>query len=249
MLEVSSRLFKNRYFATELSWLDLFRAIHYFSYLGDVTKIPWFYFRKQGVSCFTDLTRSMGEIMATMKPNTRNEIRRAGKEGCVFEISSNLDEFVAFYNAFCDSKGLNDYTSKARILKYKNVLITKVCHGETLLAMHANILDTEGRTAFLMFSCSQRLSDGVDRKLIGWGNKFLHYKDLEYLKGLGYTRYDWSGICLDPNDDRYTIGQFKLSFGGEIVRPLMLRTPAFAVMECVRSIVMRLRRTIRSCKR
>ena len=245
MLEVRSRIHVNRYFADKLYFSDLFKVVHYFSYLGDASKIPWFYLRKQGVSCFTNLTMSMDEIMSKMKSNTRNEIRRAVKEGCVFEVSDDIDEFIAFYNAFCDSKGLNDYTSKDRILKYKNVLITKVRCGDTLLAMHANIMDSEGKTAFLMFSCSQRLSDGVDRKLIGWGNKFLHYKDLEYLKDHGYTRYDWSGICLDPNDERYTIGQFKLSFGGEIVYPLMLRTPLFAVLERIRLAVMKIRRLIR----
>ena len=245
MLEVRSRIHVNRYFADKLYFSDLFKVVHYFSYLGDVSKIPSFYLRKQGVSCFTDLTKSMDEIMAKMKPNTRNEIRRAMKEGCVFEVSDDLDEFVAFYNAFCDSKGLDDYASKARILKYKNVLITKVRQDETLLARHVNILDREGRSAFLMFSCSERLSEGVDRKLIGWGNKFLHYKDLEYLKDHGYVRYDWSGICLDPKDERYTIGQFKLSFGGEVVYPLMLRTPLFAALECTRVIIMKLRRLIR----
>lgn len=248
MLEVRSRIHTNRYFATELQFADIFKGVHYFSYLGDVAKIPWFYLRRQGVSCFTDLTQDMDVIIAHMKSNTRNEIRRAMKEGCEFAVSNDLDEFVAFYNAFCDSKGLNDYTSKSRILKYKSFLITKVFKGEALLAMHVNILDAEGKVAFLMFSCSQRLSEGVDRKLIGWGNKFLHYKDLEYLKNNGYVRYDWSGICLNPADERYTIGQFKLSFGGEVIYPLMLRTPLFAVMECSRVVLMKLRRFIRNMR-
>lgn len=242
MLEVKSSVHTNRYFATKLVWSDIFRIVHYFFYLGDQSKIPWFYLRKQGVSCFTDLSKPMDEIMSSMKPNTRNEIRRALKEGCTFEISTDLDEFVSFYNAFCDSKGLNDYTNKARILKYGNVLITKVIKDNMLLAMHANILDKEGKVAFLMFSCSQRLTEGVDRKLIGWGNKFLHYKDLEYLQGQGYTHYDWSGICLDPDDERYSIGQFKLSFGGKIVQPLMLRTPLFALIELFRGLLIRFRK-------
>ena len=116
MLEVKSRLFRNRYFATKLPWYDIFRAIHYFNYLGNGKNIPWYYFKKVGVSCVSDLTLGIDKLMAAMKSNTRNEIRRAIKEGCEFYIDDDIDAFVPYYNDFCRSKGLNDYTSKARII-------------------------------------------------------------------------------------------------------------------------------------
>ena len=177
-----------------------------------------------------------------MKSNTRNEIRRAIKEGCSFHVDDDIDAFVPYYNDFCRSKGLNDYTSKARILKYKDILSTRVEHNGMVLARHINILDKVGKNAFLMFSCSPRLDENVDRRLIGWANKFLHYKDLELLSESGYIRYDWSGICLDKDDERYSIGQFKLSFGGEITHPLMLRTPLYCLLEVFRGTVMKMRR-------
>ena len=242
MLEVNARFFKNRYFATGLSWLDIFTAVHYFNYLGDSSKIPWYYARKAGVSCVSDLTLGIEKIMASMKSNTRNEIRRAIKEGCEFRIDDDIDAFVPYYNDFCRSKGLDDYTSKARILKYKDILSTRVEHHGVALARHINILDKAGKNAFLMFSCSPRLDENVDRRLIGWANKFLHYKDLEWLVESGFEKYDWSGICLDKDDERYSIGQFKLSFGGEITRPLMLRTPLYCALEVFRGLVMRMRR-------
>ena len=242
MLEVKSRLFRNRYFATKLPWYDIFRAIHYFNYLGNGKNIPWYYFKKVGVSCVSDLTLGIDKLMAAMKSNTRNEIRRAIKEGCEFYIDDDIDAFVPYYNDFCRSKGLNDYTSKARILKYKDILSTRVEHNGVILARHINILDKVGKNAFLMFSCSPRLDDNADRRMIGWANKFLHYKDLEWLANAGFEKYDWSGICLDENDERYSIGQFKLSFGGEVTRPLMLRTPLYWLFERFRGIAMYVRR-------
>ena len=241
MLEVTAGFFRNRYFCTRLSWLDIFQAIHYFNYLGDRENIPWYYFKKVGVSCVSDLSRGIGTIMAAMKSNTRNEIRRAIKEGCSFYVDDDIDAFVPYYNDFCRSKGLNDYTSKRRILKYKDILSTRVEHNGMVLARHINILDKVGKNAFLMFSCSPRLDENVDRRMIGWANKFLHYKDLEWLVNAGFARYDWSGICLDKNDARYSIGQFKLSFGGEITRPLMLRTPLYWILERFRGVAMRMR--------
>ena len=244
MLEVKSRLFRNRYFATKLPWYDIFRAIHYFNYLGNGKNIPWYYFKKVGVSCVSDLTLGIDKLMAAMKSNTRNEIRRAIKEGCEFYIDDDIDAFVPYYNDFCRSKGLNDYTSKARILKYKDILSTRVEHNGVILARHINILDKVGKNAFLMFSCSPRLDDNADRRMIGWANKFLHYKDLEWLANAGFEKYDWSGICLDENDERYSIGQFKLSFGGEVTRPLMLRTPLYWLFERFRGMVLYMRRGV-----
>lgn len=242
MLEVKSRFFRNRYFATKLSWLDLFRAIHYFNYLGNSETVPWYYVKKVGVSCVSDLTLGIEKTMKGMHNTTRTHIKRAIKEGCSFHIDNDIDAFVPYYNDFCRSKGLNDYTSKARILKYKDILSTRVEHNGITLARHINILDKVGKNAFLMFSCSQRLDESADRRMIAWANKFLHYKDLEWLVNAGYEKYDWSGICLDENDERYSIGQFKLSFGGEITRPLMLRTPLFCLLELFRHGVMIARR-------
>lgn len=240
MFEVKSRIHTNRYFANRVSFFDLFRAIQYYDYQGDVDRVPSWYRVERGMSCFTDLTQSMDEILLTMKSNTRNEIRRAEKEGVSFEVVSDLREFVVFYNDFCKSKGFGDYTSEARMRKYRTALLTKAVHDGKVLAMHASLLDNQSHVALLMFSCSHRLESGCDKRMIGWGNRYLHYKELEYLKNAGYTHYDWSGVCTDKNNPAYTIGQFKLSFGGKPVESITLKTPVFSFLECVRRRMSRL---------
>ena len=242
MITVNSRTHITRLFAESVTWTDLFQLAVYFSYQGDVAKIPSWYSKAKGYSARSDLSVSLDEMMAKMKSNTRNEIRRAMKEGCEFEIISDIDEFVPFYNSFCSSKGLNDFVNRARLEKYKHLLITKaVCKGSTL-AMHANILDPEGHLGVLILSCSQRLDLGVDRKLIGWGNRFLHYKEMEYLKAHGYTSYDWSGVVVDPEDPLYSIGQFKLAFGGDLVESWTLKSPLYRLLEGVRNVLVKLRK-------
>lgn len=242
MIEIKSKTHTLRLFADCLQWTDLFKLVMYSGYRGDKARIPWYYKVVKGNSCETDLTQPMEVLLDAMKSNTRNEIRRAIKEGCTFSLVESLDEFVPFYNSFCSSKGLADFTSKSRMLKYPKLLLTKALHNGQVLAMHANVLDEGSKVAFLLYSCSQRLDANVDKKLIGWGNRFLHYKDMEFMKDQGYTIYDWSGVCMDPENPKYSIGQFKLAFGGKPIESYVLTTPLFAVLEGFRNFLVKFRK-------
>jgi lipid II:glycine glycyltransferase (peptidoglycan interpeptide bridge formation enzyme) len=234
MIEVKSKFSTNRLFANRTWFSDLFKLVVYFGYKDDIENVPFWYFKYKGNSCVTNLTKSMNEIVAAMKSNTRNEIRRSEREGCLFEIVGTFDEFIPLYNDFCKAKGLADFVDRTRMLKYEKLLITKAVQNGQVMAMHSNILDEESRISLLQFSCSPRLLKGVDKKMIGWANRFLHYKDLEWLKDHGYETYDWSGVVVDPEDPRYSIGQFKMSFGGELIDSWTLRTPLYAFAEWVR---------------
>ena len=241
MIEIKSPTHTLRLFAGHLQWSDVFRVVMYCSYRGDKSRIPFFYSIDKGASCETDLRPSLTEIMAKMKSNTRNEIRRAEREECRFAIDDGFDEFIPFYNAFCDSKGYGDHVSRARLSKFKNILVTRVVCGDDTLAMHVTQLDPTGKIAILVLSGSQRLGKGVNTKLIGWGNRYLHFKELEWLKEHGYETYDWSGVCLDPHNPQHTIGQFKLSFGGTLVESWTLKSPLYAFLEKTRDLFRRLR--------
>lgn len=242
MIEIKSRTNTIRLFADRLPFSDLFRLVLYNGYRGDPARIPAYYHVNKGQSAETDLTQPMDAVMALMKSNVRNEIRRAEKEGVTFGFVESLEEFVPFYNAFCESKGLPDCTSVARMAKYgRKLVLTKAVHDGVVLAMHANLLDAESGVSLLIYSCSPRLADGVDRKLIGWGNRFLHYKDLEHLKAHGAKVYDWSGVCTDPSSECYTIGQFKLAFGGRLIDSWSLETPLYHLASRLHPLVSRLR--------
>lgn len=244
MIEIKSATHIQRLFATSLQASDIFKAVYYAGYRGQEKDIPFFYSKEHGNSAVTDLTKTEEELFSLMKSNTRNEVRRAEKEGCTFEMGFDYESFIPYYNSFCESKGLLDKVDMSRINKYKGdnkVYITKAICNNVVLSMHASVVNAREKMVFLLFSCSQRLDSGVDRKLIGWGNRYLHFMDLKAFKEMGLNEYEWSGVCLDPNDERYSIGQFKLSFGGEVIDSLVLKTPLFNLLSKFRPLVDKLR--------
>lgn len=251
-MEVKSRFHTVRWFEPIVHYGDLFRAVVYCSYQGDPAKRTWGFSRELDHSCVSDLTHDMAEIAASMRKDTRNGVRRAEKEGCQFVVVDDLSEYVDYHNAFCKSKGLDNYVSLEKLRKYEKLLVSKVVHDGIVLSMHISILDEKGHFAISLYSSSCRLEVNADRKLIGWGNRLLRYKELEYLKGKGYRTYDWGGVCTDPNDPRYSIGEFKLSFGGTVVDSWTLKSPMFVILETIRGICVGALRVLgrwRSCGR
>lgn len=237
MIEIRNKFHIQRLFSDKLYLSDLWHAVFYSGYKGDPDKIPFYYKKIHGHSAVSDLTKSMDDILNSMKSNTRNEIRRAEREGIEFLPEIPYEDFIPYYNAFAESKGLEDRVDLNRLTKYNKTIITQAYHGETVLAMHATVVNFEQKLAFLLFSCSPRLDADVDKKMIGWANRYLHYKDFEYLKSLGIETYDWSGICTDPDNPKYSIGQFKLSFGGTLIDSYVLNSPIYVFLESLRNIV------------
>lgn len=236
MVEISKTFYSIRVYYDKLRFSDLFKAIYFENYLGK-GKIPFYYKRFNGHTIMLDLTQTEDEIMSGMKSNTRNEVRRAEREGCTFSYNQDYEAFIPFYNDFSYSKGLNDYMHLDRLKKYKNTLITKVSHNGKVLAMHATAFDEDLHYAYLLYSCSPRLDESIDKKMVGWANRYLHYMDFKLFKSMGYIKYDWSGVCMDESKpDRYRIGQFKASFGGEPVETITLMTPLFVLMNTFKSL-------------
>lgn len=245
MIEIKNKFHIQRLFATSIGRMDFLKAVYYAGYRGDIIKIPFYYIVTHGNSAISDLTLSIEELLNQMKSNTKNEIRRAVKEGIDFTANVDFEEFVPFYNSFCESKGLDDIVTIPRLLKYDKTIITKTSINGQPLAMHATVVSKEQKLAFLLFSCSQRFDSGVDKKMIGWANRYLHYKDFEFLKSIGVETYDWSGVCIDPNDPRYSIGQFKMSFGGKLIDSPSFYTPMYGMLLLCRNFLIGFKRLLK----
>lgn len=238
MIEVKNRYYIQRFFADNLSASDFFKAVHYTSYRGDMSKIPFWYQKDYGHTGHQSLLMDNDAILNMFKSNTRNEVRRAIKEGCQFNKDVEYNSFVDYYNRFANEKGL-PLLDVATLRKYNRIVLTEsniILDGHKhVLAMHATLLSAEDKSATLMYSCSPRLEDGVDRKLIGWGNRYLHYMDFILFRNMGAERYEWNGINMNPETpERYSIGKFKLGFGVEPEESLSLRTPLFTIMRFIR---------------
>jgi lipid II:glycine glycyltransferase (peptidoglycan interpeptide bridge formation enzyme) len=241
MIEVNNRFYIQRFFAKTLLWTDIFKAVTYTQFEGNC-KIPFYYKKINGETSTLELTHSIDELFASFKSNTRNEINRAIKEGCEFSYNYDYESFVPFYNEFCKSKGFDDFIDERTLSKYDKTIITVARHNKLVLAMHATVINKKDKEAMLLYSCSQRLSENVDRKLIGWGSRFLHYKEFELFKQMGIEKYEWNGVCTDPNrKDVYNITQFKLSFGSEAKKSLGLRTPLFVLLKSIQRLFNKVR--------
>ena len=211
---------------TKVSTADYFRFACYTAFEGDS---PLLFKKKEYKTSVIDLTQSLDEITSKMKSNYRNEVNRAGKEGVEFLKTENVDEFVEYYNDFATKRGLS-LISVNHITKYHNIVLTKAVLGDLILAYHVTYMDNDIKKASLLYSASNRLSDNVDTKLIGFANKYLHVKEFELFKSLGYEVYDFSGLVEDPNNKQeYGIGLFKKGFGGEIIECKTYYSPLMAL--------------------
>lgn len=206
--------------ANTFNFCDRFLISQYNSYQG---KLPWGMKSIPGSTICIDLTQSEEDILQGCKSNTRNEIRRAIREEFFFEVVNSIDEFVSFYNAFAKSKGL-DIINHETLSKFgNNLALYKSGKNDITMSMHATSIDKEAGIATLLYSASVRLEDNIDRKDIGFSNRFLHYKEFLAFKNLGLSTYDINGVCQDPNQkEKYSIGLFKAGFGGSLVTKLQL---------------------------
>lgn len=175
-----------------------------------------------------DLTQSLDDILAKMKPRTRHNIRRSQRKGIVVRPgdAGDLDEYYRLVLATTKRKQFRPFPRRYyediwRILHprgYMHLLVAEV-GGETVSSM---ILITFGDTAV--------------NKLGVWSgqhgdkrpNDALHWAAIKLAKSLGHHYYDMGGINQSaaeavlsgeplPESVKQTVTSFKLDFGGEVI--------------------------------
>ena len=189
------------------------------------------FIREEHFTILININQSEDSIFKQFAPNTRNEIRRAEKEGVIFNLLenniNNINLFVEFYNKFTRLKNLKEIKNDILLNSMKSLIITSATmdNKENIIAnplvMHVYIMDNEEKRAVLMFSASLfRAEEFNDIKhIIGNANRFLHFKDMLYFKSLGLSYYDFGGYAMSKDSqDLKNINFFKKSFGGNIVK-------------------------------
>lgn len=221
--------------ASKVNMLDIFKLSQYSSYQGNNTVGM---VKSQSNTLHVNLNLTEEGLLQGCKSNTRNEIRRAIREDFFFEKVESIDEFVTYYNNFALYKGL-DTIQNCDLEKYGNhLIIFKSGKGNINMTMHASIVDFDIKKVSLLYSASIRFDDDIDRKNVGFSNRFLHFKEFLAFKGLGCETYDFSGVCLEPSDSaRYQIGLFKQSFGGDITTAVRLYSIPMAILMKIRSLL------------
>lgn len=223
MILINSRFKTLALYASRVPLIDYFKPSVYAAFL-EKKQIPWCMVREFRKTIWIDLSKSEDEILMGFKSNTRNEVRKAMRECITIELVKEVECFVEFYNRFAREKGL-EVISNRDILKYPNVLICQSLLNGKSLCMHANVIDEDNKIVRLLYSASVRFDTGIDRKVVGLSNRFLHYAEFLKFKQLGYVIYDFGGINEDENNkEQYNITIFKKGFGGEIREEIHLKS-------------------------
>jgi hypothetical protein len=177
---------------------------------------------------FVDLTQPEDTLLNAIAKGTRQEIRRAAKDGVTCEVVEGarvrelVGTFVTFFNEFSRGKGLPEIPRAiidpyvaAGVLDLSRVVraedgATLVWHAYYRSATHARLL----RSASL-FRAS---GDSAFRSLVGRANRLLHWEDMRRLKQGGLSVYDLGGFWANATDPvQVGINKFKEEFGGRVV--------------------------------
>jgi lipid II:glycine glycyltransferase (peptidoglycan interpeptide bridge formation enzyme) len=81
----------------------------------------------------------------------------------------------------------------------------------------AHVFLSDARRVRMLFSATVRRSSRDHDRLVGLANRYLHWREIQHYRTQGVQLYDFGGVELDPTRPLYSVTQFKLSFGGEVV--------------------------------
>jgi hypothetical protein len=220
--------YTQKWFARGAAPRDALRLVAYFQFLGG--RPAGAFVRRPFRTVLIDLSREPDAIAADMHKNVRAEIRRADGEGIAWTTDVDPSEFASYHDAFARDKGIAE-VGLSRLLSFGTaLLLTRATREGKTLAQHAYIVDrTEGR-ARLLYSSSGRF-EGANPALVGRANRWCHWKDMQYLRGQGIGTYDMGGIAFGTNDaaERAGIDEFKMRFGGTVVREDHWVSPLYAL--------------------
>lgn len=173
--------------------------------------------KKEFTTLVIELDESVDKMWANFNSQCRRHINKGGKLGLKSQVNTKYDEFYSLLNTFIRAKGYTRPVKKKRfneISKYGD-LFTVEFEGETICG-HFCLVDDDSRARYL-WGASKRLTEGYSR-IVGAANRWLHWQAIQHYKQNGIKLYDLGGTNLDTDSSEYGITEFKLGFGGEIVK-------------------------------
>lgn len=208
---------KDNWFVYRYRASDVFSLVQY-SYVKKFEDKPKFCCKDISYTVELPLDKPFEEIFAGFNSTNRTHIRRAEKEGVVCSFREDKDRFLEFFNDFAKLKGLFP-ARRSLIDEFGDHFVTSFAeHNGVLLAAHSYLVDKEVGIARLYQSCSIRLDDNVDKKLVAYANKLLTAEDARHFQRMGLKVLDFGGYAEGTKDKGLQgINEFKLSFGGQKV--------------------------------
>ncbi|MBA3685641.1 MAG: GNAT family N-acetyltransferase [Planctomycetes bacterium] len=172
-----------------------------------------------------DLTVGEDKLWEGLEKKTcRYQINKAKKLAGV-EVTVNQDADAA-YALISDFIARTSFRAPIpadewqRILASNDIFVAK--HEGRALAAHAILADGTRRARALISATADR-GASTDRNLVSALNRWLHWNELKHYSARGVQWYDFGGLELDEQAPEWSISQFKLTFGGQVVTQHIVR--------------------------
>ena len=174
-----------------------------------------------------DLTLEPEDIKSCFAKNCKYEVNRAERENVAYRIlhgteitDEDIDVFLDFFKKFWETKDIqfddeDELRRDFRLYRDMDVLVLSIGSVEGEDAIYHTYVHDEKRARLWHSASLYRLlndEEGDSRKIIGMGNRYLHYRDMLFFKERGLTEYDWGGA--GKTEDVASITKFKEAFGG-----------------------------------
>ena len=212
--------YRKVFFASEAQLAELVRNLRPFSILrafssAVLSNSIHTVVQSRGKTALVDLSKGPKVIYASMHPNCRYKIRRAGKMRNSIDIAMNTEaarqDFLTLNSAFARSKGMPSLTAR-RFNEYHPRADVFVLYFEGRPTCgRLTLRDEQSRTALMMFSPTCRLDQGADTITIGLLNRYLYWHEIKTYLVAGFEKYDFGGA----GGTIPSLTQFKLSFGAQ----------------------------------
>ena len=187
---------------------------------------PWVFRTRPFYTPLIDLSRSEEELLQKLEPKScRYEVRKAQKMDCVITLNEDIEAGRLLMNRsiqqllYRSPIGEDEWQA---LLKDHDIFVCK--WQAAPVAVHVLLRDFPGR-ARLLLSATEDRSNERFRAIVGPANRLLHWHEIQSYKRREFKTYDLGG-CDDPSGPKssptYSISQFKLSFGAEVVSEPML---------------------------
>ena len=178
--------------------------------------IPWFN-KEEFHTGVIDLSNNIEDIFNDFSKTKRNEIRRAEKEGVMYEVVEDFmteeENYRQFYNLFAKDKWLPILQKNHFHWIEKNIVLTKWIKDNMILVYHLYLIDKNIGKVRLLQSCSLFRKEKELKKIIAYGNNGLHFFDIKYFQQWWIQQYDFWWLYLWTADQqRVNIDKFKLWF-------------------------------------
>lgn len=184
---------------------------------------------RRNLTYVIDLSRSEEDIFRSYNDTARNEVRRAIRDGVIYEASAapSLNDIQEFLAAAEDLLILKrrpvwDFESLNTYRDLNELVLTKTKNGEGKPQSY-HVFIRRGPTARLINSVTIRSNKAkAEQNFAGRAHRLNHWEDAKFLKSLGVTRLDLGGWGSVRDTDKPAEGQehlmsFKEGLGAQII--------------------------------